>query len=86
MGPNSSASSGTSRCPAPAGHRRGCPLLHDLDVRRLPDRVHPDHGGPINATQIFATMAYDVALVAGRIGEGSAISLFLFPALLGSFS
>ncbi len=41
------------------------------------------HGGPINGTQIFATMAYDVALVAGRIGEGSAIALFLFPALLG---
>jgi multiple sugar transport system permease protein len=40
------------------------------------------HGGPLNATQIFATMAYDVALVAGRIGEGAAISLFLFPALL----
>ena len=40
------------------------------------------HGGPINATQIFATMAYDVALVAGRIGEGAAISLFLFPMLL----
>jgi len=40
------------------------------------------HGGPLNATQIFATMAYDVALAAGRIGEGSAISLFLFPALL----
>jgi multiple sugar transport system permease protein len=40
------------------------------------------HGGPINGTQIFATMAYDVALVAGRIGEGSAIALFLFPALL----
>ena len=40
------------------------------------------HGGPINATQIFATMAYDVALVAGRIGEGSAIALYLFPALV----
>ena len=40
------------------------------------------HGGPINATQIFSTMAYDVAMVAGRIGEGSAISLFLFPILL----
>lgn len=40
------------------------------------------HGGPLNATQIFATMAYDVALVAGRIGEGAAVSLFLFPALL----
>jgi multiple sugar transport system permease protein len=40
------------------------------------------HGGPVNATQIFATMAYDVALVAGRIGEGSAIALFLFPFLL----
>jgi multiple sugar transport system permease protein len=39
-------------------------------------------GGPMNATQIFATAAYDVALVAGRIGEGSAISLFLFPLLL----
>jgi multiple sugar transport system permease protein len=39
-------------------------------------------GGPINATQIFATAAYDVALAAGRIGEGSAISLFLFPLLL----
>jgi len=40
------------------------------------------HGGPLNATQIFATMAYDVALAAGRIGEGAAVSLFLFPALL----
>lgn len=40
------------------------------------------HGGPINATQIFSTMAYDVALLAGRIGEGAAISLFLFPILL----
>ncbi|UCF90449.1 MAG: sugar ABC transporter permease [Desulfobacterales bacterium] len=40
------------------------------------------HGGPINATQIFSTMAYDVAMVAGRIGEGAAISLFLFPILL----
>ncbi|MBW2057556.1 MAG: sugar ABC transporter permease [Deltaproteobacteria bacterium] len=40
------------------------------------------HGGPINATQVFATMAYDVAMVAGRIGEGAAISLFLFPILL----
>jgi ABC-type sugar transport system permease subunit len=27
-------------------------------------------------------MAYDVAMVAGRIGEGATISLFLFPILL----
>lgn len=40
------------------------------------------HGGPINATQIFSTMAFDIAMVAGRIGEGAAISLFLFPILL----
>ena len=40
------------------------------------------HGGPINATQIFSTMAYDIAMVTGRIGEGAAISLFLFPILL----
>ena len=40
------------------------------------------HGGPINATQIFSTMAFDIAMMAGRIGEGAAISLFLFPILL----
>jgi multiple sugar transport system permease protein len=40
------------------------------------------HGGPINATQVLSTMSYDVALVAGYIGQGSAIALFLFPMLL----
>jgi multiple sugar transport system permease protein len=40
------------------------------------------HGGPINSTQVLSTMAYDVALVAGYIGQGSAIALFLFPMLL----
>jgi len=37
------------------------------------------HGGPINATQIFATMAYDVALVAGRIGEAPPSRCSCFP-------
>jgi ABC-type sugar transport system permease subunit len=66
-----------------ARHRGRRALLDHLDVRGLPDHLHPDpRRGPINKTQIFAAMAYDVALVAGRIGEGSAIALFLFPALL----
>ncbi len=38
-------------------------------------------GGPINSTHLFATLAYQVGLQAGRIGEGSAIALVMFPAL-----
>ena len=38
-------------------------------------------GGPINSTHLFATLAHQVGLQAGRIGEGSAIALFMFPAL-----
>lgn len=38
-------------------------------------------GGPVNSTHLFATLAYQVGLQAGKIGEGSAISLFMFPAL-----
>lgn len=38
-------------------------------------------GGPVNSTHLFATFAYQVGLQGGRIGEGSAIALFMFPAL-----
>ena len=38
-------------------------------------------GGPVNSTHLFATLAYQVGLQAGRIGEGSAIALVMFPAL-----
>jgi multiple sugar transport system permease protein len=40
------------------------------------------HGGPINSTHLFATLSRQVGLESGRIGEGSAISLYLFPALM----
>ena len=40
------------------------------------------HGGPINSTHLFATLARQVGLETGRIGEGAAISLYLFPILL----
>jgi multiple sugar transport system permease protein len=40
------------------------------------------HGGPINSTHLFATLARQVGLETGRIGEGAAISLYLFPALV----
>jgi len=38
-------------------------------------------GGPVNSTHLFATLAYQVGLQAGQIGEGSAIALFMFPVL-----
>jgi multiple sugar transport system permease protein len=39
------------------------------------------HGGPVNSTHLFATLARQVGLESGRIGEGAAISLYLFPVL-----
>jgi multiple sugar transport system permease protein len=38
-------------------------------------------GGPVNTTHLFATLAYQVGLNGGNIGQGAAISLFLFPML-----
>src|SRR6058998_1302120 len=40
------------------------------------------HGGPINATHLFATLSRQVGIDTGRIGEGAAISLYLFPLLV----
>lgn len=40
------------------------------------------HGGPINSTHLFATLARQVGLESGQIGEGAAISLYLFPVLV----
>src|SRR5438876_2192196 len=40
------------------------------------------HGGPINSTHLFATLSRQVGLESGQIGEGSAISLYLFPVLM----
>jgi multiple sugar transport system permease protein len=39
------------------------------------------HGGPINSTHLFATLSRQIGLESGRIGEGAAISLYLFPLL-----
>ena len=38
-------------------------------------------GGPINTTHLFATLAYQVGLNGGNLGQGAAISLFIFPML-----
>jgi multiple sugar transport system permease protein len=40
------------------------------------------HGGPINSTHLFATLARQVGLESGAIGQGAAISLNLFPVLV----
>jgi multiple sugar transport system permease protein len=39
-------------------------------------------GGPMNSTQVLATFSYSTALGAGRMGEGAAVSLTMFPFLL----
>ena len=39
------------------------------------------HGGPINSTHLFATLSRMIGIDTGRIGEGAAISLYLFPLL-----
>ena len=39
-------------------------------------------GGPMNSTHVLATYSYATALGAGRMGEGAAISLTMFPFLL----
>jgi multiple sugar transport system permease protein len=40
-------------------------------------------GGPINMTHLFATYSFALGLQSGEIGQGAAVSLFLFPILLG---
>ncbi len=39
-------------------------------------------GGPANSTHLFATLAYQAGVAGSRLGEGAAISLFMFPFLL----
>ena len=38
-------------------------------------------GGPINTTHLFATLGYQIGLNGGNLGQGAAVSLFLFPML-----
>ena len=39
------------------------------------------HGGPANATQLFATYAFDIAMGAGQLGMGASVALTMLPAL-----
>ncbi len=39
-------------------------------------------GGPMNTTQVLATLAYRLGLATGDLGTGAAISLYLFPILI----
>lgn len=39
------------------------------------------HGGPMNTTQLLATLAFKLGLATGDLGNAAAISLYLFPAL-----
>jgi multiple sugar transport system permease protein len=39
------------------------------------------HGGPANATQLFATYAFDIGMSGGQLGMGAAVALAMLPAL-----
>lgn len=39
-------------------------------------------GGPMNMTHLFATLSFAIGLGGGNLGQGAAISLFLFPLLV----
>src|SRR5919108_1863813 len=39
-------------------------------------------GGPFNSTQVLPTWAYFIGIDGGSLGEGAAVSLFLFPLLI----
>ncbi len=39
------------------------------------------HGGPANATQLFATSAFDIGMSGGQLGLGAAVALSMLPAL-----
>jgi len=39
-------------------------------------------GGPMNMTHLFSTLAFQVGLAGGRLSQGAAISLVLFPILV----
>jgi multiple sugar transport system permease protein len=41
-------------------------------------------GGPVNATQLMATLSYQRAILSGQLGEGAAISTAMIPFLLGA--
>jgi len=39
------------------------------------------HGGPQNATNLFATYAFDIGMSAGQLGQGASVALAMLPAL-----
>jgi multiple sugar transport system permease protein len=38
-------------------------------------------GGPANSTHLFATLAYQIGMASGNLGEGAAVALFMLPIL-----
>ncbi|MGH7319811.1 MAG: hypothetical protein ACRELA_09350 [Candidatus Rokuibacteriota bacterium] len=42
----------------------------------------PDGTRTFNSTHLLATLAYQTAILGGKIGEGLAISSFMFPLLV----
>jgi len=39
-------------------------------------------GGPFNSTHVLSSWAFQVGIIAGDLGQGAAVALFLLPVLL----
>jgi len=40
------------------------------------------HGGPVNSTQVFTTLAYQRAITGGSLGQGAAVAISIIPVML----
>jgi multiple sugar transport system permease protein len=41
------------------------------------------NGGPANATQVLGNLGFQIGILSGDVAHGAAVSLFMFPVLLG---
>ena len=39
-------------------------------------------GGPANSTHVFGTYTWQIGISAGQLGQGAAVSLYMFPILV----
>ena len=58
------------------------PVRHRVHRGGLRRRLHPHPRRAVHSTQVLPTWAYFIGIDGGSLGEGAAISLFLFPLLV----
>jgi hypothetical protein len=66
---------------AEAGDLHRDDVLGDFHFCRLPAHLRADARWPANATHLFATYVFDVAMGGGQLGMGTSIALAMLPPL-----